>query len=382
MKLTSWYNKNYKLLLVIPIALLILSLGYMVYFYNQNHDFLKRDVSLTGGTSITLATNISANELREKISDQFPDMDIRTLADNSGRQTHLIITVPDSKEDIVLALESKLNTTLDESNSSIEFTSGSLGQEFYKQLLTSMFFAFLLMGLVVFLTFGESKIIKIYASLLTLITLKLTFPTISQISFIFFLGVIGLFFYGLYIAKSKNKRVLLTGLFILSLVLYFFPYYPLIFPLAIICIILYTLYSAPSIAVLISAFADIIFTVVTVNLMGLKISSGGIVAFLMLIGYSVGTDVLLTSRVLRRRNESVNSACFGAFKTGLPMTLTAIASIAVGLLFVYRYETMLNQIFLIILIGLLYDLVNTWLTNVLIIKWYAESKDKSGGYKK
>ena len=60
------------------------------------------------------------------------------------------------------------------------------------------------------------------------------------------------------------------------------------------------------------------------------------------------------------------------------MTLTAIASMAVGLFFVYRFETVLNQIFIIILIGLIYDLFNTWVTNVLIIKWYAESKDKLG----
>jgi len=376
MKFTPWYNKNHKILLVIPVALILFSFFYMVYFYQQNNDFLKRDVSLTGGTSITIKTDISATELKSKISDQFPDMDIRTLADNSGKQTHLIITVPDSKEKIVSVLESALSITLDEENSSIEYTRGSLGQEFYKQLLTSMFFAFLLMGLVVFLTFGESKLIKVYTSILTLIALKLTFPTISQISFIFFLVIIVVFFYGLYIAKSKKHRLLLTGLFVVAIFLSFFPYYPLIFLIAVICLTLYTLYSAPSIAVLISAFADIIFTVVTVNMMGMKVSSGGIVAFLMLIGYSVGTDVLLTSRVLRRKHESVNSACFGAFKTGITMTLTAITSIFIGLLFVYRYETILNQIFIIILIGLLYDILNTWLTNVLIIKWYAESRDK------
>ena len=58
------------------------------------------------------------------------------------------------------------------------------------------------------------------------------------------------------------------------------------------------------------------------------------------------------------------------------MTLTAISSIFVGLFFVYQYETVLNQIFIILLIGLFYDIVNTWLTNVWIIKWYAESKNK------
>lgn len=375
MSVTSWYNKNYKFLLIVTAALILFSMVFMVYFYSQNHDFFKRDVSLTGGTSITLQTNITPDELKSKLGNQFPDIEIRSLADNSGKQTHLIITVPDAKEKITSALESTLNIKLDETNSSIEFTGGSLGQEFYKQLLTAMFFAFLLMALVVFLTFGESKTIKIYASLLTLIALKLTFPAISQISFLFFIALFGIFFYGLYVAKSKTPRLIMLGLLIVSIIFYFFPYYFVIFPIAIICMALYSIYSAPSIAVLISAFADILFTIVVVNLLGMKISSGGIVAFLMLIGYSVGTDVLLTSRVLRRRGESVNAACIGALKTGIPMTLTGISAILIGLLFVYRFETVLNQIFLIILIGLAWDLFNTWFTNVLIIKWYAEARD-------
>jgi hypothetical protein len=232
------------------------------------------------------------------------------------------------------------------------------------------------MALVVFITFGESKIMKVYSSFLTLIALKITFPLVSSISLIvgFFLAAI--LFYGLYIGKGK-QRLIVLGLFLIGVLLFFFPYYPLIFLIAIICMTIYTLYSAPSIAVLLSAFADIVFTVATVNLLGMRVSSGGIVAFLMLIGYSVGTDILLTSRVLNRKHESVNSACIGAFKTGFTMTLTGIAAIFVGLIFVYRYETVLNQIFIILLIGLVYDIFNTWLTNVWIIKWYAESKEKN-----
>jgi len=382
MKFTSWYDKNHKILLVLPIALILFSFCYMVYFYNQNGDFLKRDVSLTGGTSITLATGVSASDLQNKLSKNISNMDIRALADNSGKQTHLIITTTAPKDRLISALESALSITITEKNSSIEYTSGNLGQEFYQQLLTAIFFAFLLMGLVVFSTFGESSLMKVYASILTLVALKLTFPTISQISLLFYSLLIGVFFFGLYVAKSKNHRLALTGLFILSILLAIFPYYFVIYPIAVICLVLYTRYSAPSIAVLVSAFADILFTVVTVNLLGIKISSGGIVAFLMLIGYSVGTDILLTSRVMRRRNESVNSASLGAFKTGITMTLTAVAAMVVSLLFVYRFETVLNQIFLIILIGLIYDIFNTWITNVLIIKWYAESRTKSHSYAK
>ena len=299
-----------------------------------------------------------------------------------GKQTHVIITVPDTKEKLVGEVESELGIKVTEENSSIEFTEGSLGDEFYKQLITSMLFAFLLMALVVFITFGESKIIKIFATILTLISMRLTFPAIKQISFIVVVGILFSFFYGLYISKNSKNKFILLGLLLVSILLYVFPYYSAVFVIGLICLILYGYYSAPSLAVLIAAFADILFTLVTINLLGMRIASAGIIAFLMLIGYSVGTDVLLTSRVMRRKNESVNAACLGAFKTGIMMTLTAIASITVGFIFVYRFETVLNQVFIIILIGLIYDIINTWFTNVWIIKWYAESKSRHhvGGF--
>ena len=42
-----------------------------------------------------------------------------------------------------------------------------------------------------------------------------------------------------------------------------------------------------------AAFADILMTFVVVNILGIKMSSAGIIALLMLIGYSVDTDILL-----------------------------------------------------------------------------------------
>jgi len=49
-------------------------------------------------------------------------------------------------------------------------------------------------------------------------------------------------------------------------------------------------------AVVISAFADIVMTLALVDILGLKISTAGIVAFLMLIGYSVDTDILFNNK--------------------------------------------------------------------------------------
>jgi len=124
---------------------------------------------------------------------------------------------------------------------------------------------------------------------------------------------------------------------------------------------------------MLSAFADIIMTLALVDFIGIKLSTAGIVAFLMLIGYSVDTDILLTTRLLKK-HEGVNTALFGAFKTGTTMTITSIIAITAALIVVFPFASVLNQIFTILLIGLGFDLFNTWVTNASIIKWYVETK--------
>jgi preprotein translocase subunit SecF len=130
----------------------------------------------------------------------------------------------------------------------------------------------------------------------------------------------------------------------------------------------------PSSAVILSAFADILMTLVFVNMLGMKISSAGIVAFLMLIGYSVDTDILLTTRLLKRREGSINHRILGAFKTGITMTLTSLLAITFAWIVVRSFSIVLSQIFLILIIGLCFDILNTWITNVSILKWYVKEK--------
>ncbi len=130
----------------------------------------------------------------------------------------------------------------------------------------------------------------------------------------------------------------------------------------------------PSLAVIISAFADIIMTIAVIDLIGINLSMGGIVAILMLIGYSVDTDVLLTTRMLRKKEGSINERIRDAFKTGITMTLTSIVAIGVALLIIYNFSDTLRQIFTILLIGLGFDIFNTWVTNASVLKWYAEVK--------
>lgn len=131
----------------------------------------------------------------------------------------------------------------------------------------------------------------------------------------------------------------------------------------------------PSVAVIISAFADIFMTLTFVNILGIKLSSGGIVAFLMLIGYSVDTDILLTNRLLKRSEGELNERLFSSFKTGMTMTLTSLVAIILALIISISFSNLLTQIFTILTIGLVFDLLNTWITNASILKWHLEKNE-------
>ena len=289
----NWHDKHYKTLLLIPLALLIFSFAYMGVFYSQHHDFFLKDISLMGGTSVTINGNIDTPALEDALKSKFGEVNIREISDlATGKQIATVVETTANAEDVKAFLEDYLGYKLIEGeNSSFESTDASLGQSFYKQLLIAILVAFVFMAIVVFILF----------------------------------------------------RTLV-----------------------------------PSGAVVLSAFADIFMTLVTVNLLGIKMSSAGIIALLMLIGYSVDTDILLTNRVLRRHDETtLNHKLWSSFKTGVTMSLVSLIAVFVALLFVKSFSSTLDQIFTILIIGLIFDIFNTWVTNVSIIKWYVLSKEKS-----
>jgi len=375
-KLNIFFSNHYKKILVIPALILILSLVYLFMFYQKNGDFINKDVSLTGGTTITFISNVSYSDMESFLSQQFSNYALNSVSDTTGKQTKLIVTVPNEPSELTPKLEQFLGYSLDETNSNVEFTGSNLSADFYNQLIRAIIFAFLLMALVVFLVFGDSKEIKIYSIILTLIGARLTFPISSFIGVLSFLIVLVAFFYGIYLSREK-KHLILSSLCLVAFVfLYFFPIYFLVAPLTLLLILIYARFSVPSIAVIAAAFADLVMTLAVVDLLGMKVSSAGIVAFLMLIGYSVDTDVLLTTRVLKRTTDSINKSILGAFKTGITMTLTSIVAVAVALILVYGFNSILNQIFIILIIGLFFDIFNTWFTNACLLKWYAERKLK------
>ena len=141
-----------------------------------------------------------------------------------------------------------------------------------------------------------------------------------------------------------------------------------------IVVFLYFRTFVPSAAVILAAFSNMVVTLAILNLLGVKISAAGIAAVLMLIGYSVDTDILLTTRLLKRKEGTEMERIYGAIKTGIVMTSTTLAAVTIGLIF--TQSEVIRQIMIILFIGLLADLAYTWIQNVGILRLYLEKKAK------
>jgi len=129
----------------------------------------------------------------------------------------------------------------------------------------------------------------------------------------------------------------------------------------------------PSGAVVFSAFGDIAVPVALMNLFGINLSLGTVAALLMLIGYSVDSDILLTNHVLRRSGNFAESVR-RAMRTGVTMTITSLSAMAVmAIVATFFGIQLLSAIGTVLVFGLATDLVITYMFNVSLLRWYTHS---------
>ncbi len=130
----------------------------------------------------------------------------------------------------------------------------------------------------------------------------------------------------------------------------------------------------PSIAIISAAAMDILFAATMMILVGIELSLGSLAALLMLIGYSVDTDILLTTKLLKRKGEgSLDERINDSMKTGITMTTSAIGAFIA--LYAMSPSKVLDEISLVIIFGLLADYITTWFQNVGILRWHLKDKE-------
>ncbi len=126
----------------------------------------------------------------------------------------------------------------------------------------------------------------------------------------------------------------------------------------------------PSLAVVASAFSDLLIPLALMNLFGIELSLGTVAALLMLIGYSVDSDILLNNQVLRRRGDFYESTQ-RAMRTGVTMTITSIVAMIVMTLVAWFFQIpLLPAVGVVLVFGLTADLMNTYLMNVSLLRYY------------
>ena len=288
MNLLETYVKKQKKLVYIPIIILLASLFLLYNQYQTTGDLINKDVSLKGGISATLYTEETVENLEQKLFEALnKELIVRNIKE-FGTEKQIGVTIESSEieeDELREELENIFNIELTQQNFSVEKTSSILGESFYKQMLIAILIAFLLMAIVVFIT---------YRSLI------------------------------------------------------------------------------PSLAIVFAAFFDMVVTIAVINLLGMTISTVGIAAIILLMGYSIDTDVLLTTKVLKRKEGTVRERVVDSMKTGLTMTITTIIALSVAYFLSASYT--LQQMFLIIIIGLFVDLISTYMMNSNILLWYVKKK--------
>jgi len=291
MSLGTFYYKNYKKLLVIPLVLFVIFLVIAGVKYSSTGELINKDVSLSGGISATVYTpqEINTKEIESVLSEELNEqVFIRPLKDyttNENKGIAVEVSNTEINEELKASLEKYLNIKLTTENYSVEETGSSLGESFYKEMIIAILVAFILMGIVVFITF----------------------------------------------------RTII-----------------------------------PSIAVIFAALFDILAALAVIDFLNIRVSTAGIAALLLVIGYSIDTDILLTTKLLKRKEGELMDRAIESVKTGLTMTITTIVAVTAG--YIFTNSLVFKQMFLIIGVALIFDIVATYLMNLGILLWYIERK--------
>jgi len=280
-----------KKLVLVPLIVLLLAVGVLVYSQLAFGTPVKLGMDFTGGTLVRITTPETKDELLAKFS-EFPNVIIREAGDEKILQFGPMSAA--EKERLIQLITSYPDYE-------IKDVSPLFGKEAQVQTIKALVIAFLLMAVVIFIVFRTP---------------------------------------------------------------------------------------VPAAAIVFCAASDIVIAAACMDIVHLELSLGTVAALLMLIGYSVDSNILLTTKLLRSSPVSgskksdmlkVLERLKAAMRTGLTMTSTTLS--AVFAMFVvaacmsslseyYAPIPLLRDISIVLIFGLLADLMNTWMFNAGVLRFY------------
>ncbi len=283
----QFYETKYKVLLLLTLLLIPAALGVLAYQKATTGEYFQKGVSLQGGDTYTIpAFDVDIVTVQEVVSQRHPEGEITVRGVTEfGKLTAVIVEVTEIDEIALFESLRMAGLTVTPGGYSKESLGASLGATFAKQTVLALLIAFVMMALVVFITFRQL---------------------------------------------------------------------------------------VPSLYVILAMVSTLLETLAVVSLIDVRLSTAGIAAFLMLIGYSVDADILLTNRALRQKEGTAMERIYRAMKTGITMTVTALVTTLIA--YIFTDSDVIKQIMLILTIGLLFSLVNTWVQNVGVLRLMLERK--------
>ena len=369
MEVPNPYQGNYKLLIIVPLLLVAVSLFYIPQ--------IKKGVDFKGGTLVTMQTanGVDAAALSQALAEKgYPVSSVKSLPNPKGYEVEVEIERDDSltraeelktlffeRIEEVSRLESDVQATNQSADAIAKYADGRKTVDGYANELLGI--ALLEKNASSYSSTNDLKksVSAVYRKVLDGYSEKLS-ATLT-----------GLVPYGS--ASFNEVSASLSAKFLekaLNVVVY-----STIFVSIAVFLIFRT--AVPSLAVLVGAACDVIIAMGAMGLFGIPLTLASFAALLMLVGFSLDTDVLLTMRVIKRREGTPRERAYDAMKTGATMSMALLLSFVC--LFILASFTHINtyyEISAVAIAGLFGDLIATWLLNAVIVLYYLEKGGSTG----
>lgn len=143
------YENNYKKYMIIPLITLIFFSGVIIYNKAVYGEYFFKDISLKGGTSITLYTTTIPG-IEEWLTNNWPEAELVMIKDSIGNfkgydfRTAEELTISDAKE----KLSNLTDKVITENDFSMGYQSASIASSFFNEFGIIILISFTLMGLV------------------------------------------------------------------------------------------------------------------------------------------------------------------------------------------------------------------------------------------
>jgi preprotein translocase subunit SecF len=132
----------------------------------------------------------------------------------------------------------------------------------------------------------------------------------------------------------------------------------------------------PAMAVVFSSANDILVALGAMGAFGIPFGVASIGGILMLIGYSIDTALLSSIRILKRTEATPTMRAYTTMKTGITMTSAAIITFAILLVVSYiAFIPTYLEISGVVLAGLIADIFTTWFGNTPMVLAYKKKRE-------